>query len=81
LALTLPILILHGTLDMNTKPSGSQHFYDMAGSTDKTLKLYEGGFHDLLNDIDKESVIVDIKSWIDGHIPVAAGNQGSPVRV
>jgi hypothetical protein len=23
-----------------TKPSGSQRFYEMAGSTDKTLKLY-----------------------------------------
>jgi len=41
--ITLPVLILHGTLDKNTKPSGSQHFYDMAGSADKTLKLYEGG--------------------------------------
>jgi acylglycerol lipase len=47
----------------------------MAGSTDKTLKLYEGGFHDLLNDIDKESVIVDIKSWIDGHLPAVDGGQ------
>jgi acylglycerol lipase len=26
--ITLPVLILHGTVDMNTKPSGSQHFYD-----------------------------------------------------
>jgi len=73
--ITLPVLILHGTLDKNTKPSGSQHFYDMAGSTDKTLKLYEGGFHDLLNDIDKESVIVDIKSWVDGHLPATTGGQ------
>ncbi len=73
--ITLPVLILHGTLDKNTKPSGSQHFYDMAGSTDKILKLYEGGFHDLLNDIDKESVIVDIKSWIDGHLPAVTGGQ------
>jgi acylglycerol lipase len=47
----------------------------VAGSTDKTLKLYEGGFHDLLNDIDKKLVIGDIKSWIDGHHPAAAGGQ------
>jgi acylglycerol lipase len=45
--ITLPVLILHGALDKNTRPSGSQHFYDMAGSTDKTLKLYDGRFHDL----------------------------------
>lgn len=65
----LPVLILHGTEDKATKPSGSQHFYEQAGSPDKTLKLYEGHFHDLLNDIDKEMVIADIQSWIDTRIP------------
>jgi acylglycerol lipase len=74
--ITLPVLILHGTLDKNTKPSGSQHFYEMAGSTDKTLKLYEGGFHDLLNDIDKEAVILEIKNWINDRIPVSVGEHG-----
>jgi acylglycerol lipase len=69
--ITLPVLILHGTLDKVTKPSGSQQFYEMAGSTDKTLKLYEGHYHDLLNDIDKEVVLADIQQWIDARIPVA----------
>jgi alpha-beta hydrolase superfamily lysophospholipase len=67
--ITLPVLILHGTLDKITKPSGSQFFYDTAGSTDKTLKLYEGHFHDLLNDTGKEQVMADIQSWIDARIP------------
>lgn len=66
--IALPVLILHGTLDKNTMPSGSQHFYGMAGSTDKTLKLYEGGFHHLLNDIDKESVMLDVKNWLNSHL-------------
>jgi acylglycerol lipase len=68
--ITLPVLILHGTLDKAAKPSGSQHFYDKVGSTDKTLKLYEGHVHDLLNDIDKEVVLEDIHQWIDERIPV-----------
>src|SRR5262245_47224214 len=55
--ITLPLLILHGTKDQVTKPSGSQLFYDRAGSADKTIKLYEGHFHDLLNDVDKEQVV------------------------
>lgn len=67
--ITLPLLILHGTEDKATKPSGSQHFYEQAGSHDKTLKLYEGHFHDLLNDIDKEVVMMDILNWIDARIP------------
>ena len=62
------MLILHGTADKATKPSGSQLFYDTAGSTDKTLKLYEGDFHDLLNDIDKEAVMADITGWIDSRL-------------
>ena len=62
--ITLPVMILHGTADKNTNPSGSQHFYDMVGSADKTLKLYEGAFHDLLNDLDKSRVMQDIQEWI-----------------
>ena len=69
--ITLPVLILHGTADKATNPSGSQRFYDNAGSRDKTLKLYEGHFHDLLNDVDKEKVMADILGWIDQRIPGA----------
>jgi alpha-beta hydrolase superfamily lysophospholipase len=66
--ITLPVLILHGTADKATRPSGSQAFYDAAGSTDKSLKLYEGAFHDLLNDTDKETVMADITRWVDEHL-------------
>jgi len=65
---TLPLLIIHGTADKATKPSGSQLFFDSAGSSDKTLKLYDGHFHDLLNDVGKEDVIADITRWIDGRV-------------
>ena len=67
--ITLPVLILHGTADKATKPSGSQLFYDTAGSKDKTLKLYEGHYHDLLNDIGKEEVMADILAWVDKRLP------------
>jgi alpha-beta hydrolase superfamily lysophospholipase len=40
--LMLPVLILHGTADKATRPSGSKRFHEMAGSSDKTLELYEG---------------------------------------
>jgi acylglycerol lipase len=69
--ITLPMFILHGTADKATKPSGSQEFYDNAGSKDKTLKLYQGHYHDLLNDIGKEQVMADILGWIDKRLPRA----------
>ena len=64
----VPVLILHGTKDNATKPSGSQFFYDTTGSTDKTLNLYEGHFHDLLNDVDKDKVLSDIEGWIEARL-------------
>ena len=67
--ITLPVLILHGTADKVTNPKGSQLFYDTAGSTDKTLKLYEGHAHDLLNDLDKDTVMGDIAGWIEARLP------------
>jgi len=66
--ITLPVFILHGTADKATRPSGSQAFYDAAGSTDKTLKLYDGRFHDLLNDTDRETVMADITRWVDARL-------------
>lgn len=68
--LKVPVLIIHGTDDKATMPRGSQYFYDHAGSEDKTLRLYEGHYHDLLNDIDKEVVLADIMAWLDKRVPV-----------
>jgi acylglycerol lipase len=67
--ITVPVLILHGMLDKATKPSGSQFFYESTQSADKTLKLYEGAYHDLLNDVDKETVMADITRWLDTRLP------------
>jgi alpha-beta hydrolase superfamily lysophospholipase len=46
-------------------PVGSQFFHDTAGSRDKTLKLYQDHYHDLLNDLGKEKVMADIVEWIN----------------
>jgi alpha-beta hydrolase superfamily lysophospholipase len=64
----VPVFILHGTLDKATKPSGSQQFYEKAGSTDKTLKLYDGYYHDLLHDLGKDAVMTDIHAWLSKRI-------------
>lgn len=67
--LTLPILILHGTADRATRPEGSQTFFDQAGASDKTLKIYQGAFHDPLNDVDREAVLADILTWLEERLP------------
>ncbi|KAJ8548298.1 hypothetical protein K7X08_030767 [Anisodus acutangulus] len=43
-----PMLILHGEDDKVTDPRVSRYLYENASSSDKTLKLYEGGYHCIL---------------------------------
>ncbi|MBR9852204.1 MAG: alpha/beta hydrolase [Rhodobacteraceae bacterium] len=66
--ITMPVLILHGTADKATMPAGSEVFARDAGSPDKTLKLYEGHYNDLLADIGKDEILRDILDWIETRI-------------
>lgn len=67
-ALTLPTLIFHGGADILTHPEGSKEFFDAISSEDKTLKIYDGYFHETLNELGKEAVLDDVMAWINAHI-------------
>ncbi|KAJ0586572.1 putative 2-acylglycerol O-acyltransferase [Helianthus annuus] len=63
-----PFLTLHGTSDGVTCPTGSQMLYEKASSEDKTLKLYEGMYHSLIQGEPDEAaslVLADMRKWID----------------
>jgi alpha-beta hydrolase superfamily lysophospholipase len=67
-SMTLPLLILHGSDDRLADPEGSKELYERAQSDDKTLKLYEGLYHEVMNEPEKEMVWADIVAWIEGHL-------------
>ncbi|CAK7326586.1 unnamed protein product [Dovyalis caffra] len=63
-----PLLILHGAADKLTDPLVSQFLYEKASSKDKTLKLYEGAYHSILEgepDARIFAVFDDIIAWLD----------------
>jgi alpha-beta hydrolase superfamily lysophospholipase len=62
--LELPVLILHGTGDWITDPRGSRELYEQARSTDKTLKLYDGLYHDLFHEPEWRQVTADVVAWL-----------------
>ncbi|MEY8174181.1 alpha/beta hydrolase [Burkholderia multivorans] len=68
-ALRVPVLVYHGTADKLTEPDGSRAFGARVGSADRTLTLYEGGFHETMNDIERERVIDALIGWIDARVP------------
>jgi alpha-beta hydrolase superfamily lysophospholipase len=65
--LRLPILFLHGGADGLTSPEGSKILSERVSSSDSTLKIYDGFYHEIFNDPGKEEVIADMIRWIDAH--------------
>ena len=61
----LPVLIQHGTADKLASVAGVEALFDAVGSADKTLELYEGAYHEILNDPGKEEVIDDLVAWLN----------------
>ncbi|MCB0106262.1 MAG: lysophospholipase [Caldilineaceae bacterium] len=65
---SLPLLLLHGTADRMVTPEGSKQLYAQAATTDKQLKLYEGLYHELLNEPEKAEILEDIVAWLDARV-------------
>lgn len=63
-----PCLILHGGGDQIVTPYSSKYFYDHISSTDKQLKIYEGLYHEILHEPEKDTIIEDIRLWIEARI-------------
>ena len=64
--LTLPLLVMIGTADTLVPPAGGQMVHDRAGSTDKTLKTYDGFFHEIFNEPagERDRPLDDLAAWL-----------------
>ena len=72
-SLQTPVLLLHGTADQVTNPEGSRELSEKAGTSDRTLILYPGLFHDLLHEPEHDEVMLHIVRWMNAHsTPVAS---------
>ena len=71
--ITLPLLLLQGSADRIVDPSGAQMLYDAVGSRDKTIKVYDGLYHEVFNEPEREQVLQDVQAWLDRRLPPHAG--------
>ena len=67
-SLTLPVLAMHGTEDRLVPKAASELVHARAGSADNTLKLYDGLYHEVFNEPEKEQVLDDLVAWLDAHV-------------
>jgi alpha-beta hydrolase superfamily lysophospholipase len=74
-ALTMPLLVVHGTADTVTACSGSEELHRLAGSRDKTLQIFEGYDHDLMTAPGNEQVTSRILDWLETRL-----GPGAPIE-
>jgi acylglycerol lipase len=62
--ITIPVYGLHGESDRCTSLRGHKNFINSVSSTDKTLDVVVGGYHELLMGPQKDECIQKLASWI-----------------
>jgi acylglycerol lipase len=66
--ITLPFLAMQGGADRLVDPDGAQILYERAASKDKTLKIYDGLYHEIFNEPERGRVFKDIEDWLAAHV-------------
>jgi acylglycerol lipase len=66
--ISLPIMIVQGSADRLIDPSGAQLLYDLVGSVDKTIQIYDGFYHEVFNEPEHKQVLNDVQKWIEAHL-------------
>jgi acylglycerol lipase len=61
----LPLLILQGGADRLVDPRGARMLHELAGSSDKVLRVYEGLYHEVYNEPEHKQVLADVEAWLD----------------
>jgi acylglycerol lipase len=65
----LPLLVMHGTADRLVPIAGGEMVAERAGSEDKTFKPYDGLYHEILNEPERQQVLNDMADWLDARFP------------
>lgn len=66
--ISVPVLVQHGTRDALTPVEGGKLLYQGVSSADRTLRLYEGAYHEVFNDEPKEAFYADLIAWLDARV-------------
>ncbi|KAG7380194.1 hypothetical protein PHYPSEUDO_007648 [Phytophthora pseudosyringae] len=66
---TLPMLMMMGSNDKVTSLELAQVFYDRLAANDKEFKVFDGYFHALFDDPEREAVFEHLESWLKTRFP------------
>jgi acylglycerol lipase len=64
----LPALLMQGSKDKLVDPGDAQLLHGLISSSDKTLKIYPGLYHEIFNEPERDQVLADVQAWLEAHI-------------
>jgi len=69
----VPILIMQGDTDKFCTVDGAKFLYENCSSSDKTLKIYQGCWHELHAELEesRQQIIGDVRKWLNDRIPTS----------
>jgi len=73
-AIRLPFLLLYADADAVADPDASRELFAAAGSADKTARCYEGFYHEIFNEIGRETVFADLAAWLEARAPAGGAS-------
>jgi acylglycerol lipase len=66
--ITVPTLIMYGTQDGLAPTRGSEMLGERIGAADMTITPYEGLYHEIFNEPERETVLDELCAWLDAHV-------------
>lgn len=66
--ISLPVLMMHAGEDRVCEKTVTVEFFEKLASPDKKLKIYDGFYHEIFNEVGKEKVFEDVDMWLKERI-------------
>lgn len=67
--LRVPTLAMHGTADAIAAPASTDRIEQHAGTTDLTIRRYDGLYHEIFNEPERDQVLADVVTWLTARLP------------
>lgn len=65
----VPCLLMHGSADTLVRAADAQPVFDAIGSPDKTVKIFDGLYHEIFNEPERLQVLGLVRDWLDARLP------------
>ena len=78
-AVSRPLLILQAGDYRMVDSEAARQFFHRVASRDKTFRLYESHYHELLREIDREAIVEEMLDWLEGRTADEGAPAAAPV--